>query len=48
MMPYVHVNFIPGLWRQKQNSTETPFHQEMGLKFKEETSEVLHLKRGYV
>jgi hypothetical protein len=34
--------------KTKAHSTETTFQHEMGLKFKEETIEMLHLERGYV
>jgi len=28
-------------------AVKTPFHQQIGLKFKEETSEVLHLEHSF-
>jgi hypothetical protein len=43
MMQDVHVKFNPGLRWQKQHSTERLFYQHTGLKFKEQTGEVLRL-----
>jgi hypothetical protein len=49
MMQDVHVKLNPGLSWQKQHSTRRRlFHQQIGLKFKGETSKVLHLKHGFV
>jgi hypothetical protein len=43
-MQDVHWKLNPGLPRQKQHSTEDSFHQQTGLKFKEETNKVLHFQ----
>jgi len=41
---YVHVILNPGLQRQKQHSARRKFfHQQIWLKFWEETSKVMHL-----
>jgi hypothetical protein len=43
MMQFVHIRLNPGLPWQKQHSTgRRLFHQQIGLEFKEETSEVQH------
>ena len=43
----VHVKLNPGLPWQKQNLTcRGVFHQQIVLKFKEETSKVLHLEHS--
>jgi hypothetical protein len=43
MMQDVFVKLTPRLPWQKQHSTKTRlFHQQIGLNFKEETSEMLH------
>jgi hypothetical protein len=45
----LHVKLNPGLPLQKQHSTRRrSFHQQIGLKFKEEASKVLHLEHSFV
>ena len=41
MMQDVHVRLNPGLQRDKQHSTRRRLHQQIGFKFKEETSQML-------
>ena len=49
MMQDVHVKLNPGLPWQKQHSTRKRlFSQQFGLKFKEETSNILHLEYSFV
>jgi len=49
MMEDVRVKLNPGLLWQKLHSTkEDSFYQQMGLKFEEETSKMLHLEHGFV
>lgn len=49
MMQDVHVNLNPELLWQKQHSTRRrPFHQQQGLKFKEESSRVLQIEDSFV
>jgi len=48
-MQDVHVKLNPGLPWQKQHSTRKRlFSQQIGLKFKEETSKMLHLEYSFV
>jgi hypothetical protein len=50
MMQGVHVKLNAELPWQKQHSKRKKgsFHQQTGLKFKEETSKVLHLEHSFV
>jgi hypothetical protein len=50
MMQDVHVEFNPGLLEQKhiQQREKKTFNQQIRLKFKEETSEVLRLEHIFV
>jgi hypothetical protein len=49
MMQGVHVKLNPELPWQKQHSTRRKiFSPTTGLKFKEETSKVLHLEHSFV
>jgi hypothetical protein len=44
MMQDVHGKLNPGWPWQKQKKEEDSCHQQIGLKFKEETSKMLHLE----
>jgi hypothetical protein len=49
MMQGVHVKLNPELpWLNSIQQEEESFHQQTGLKFKEETSKVLHLEHCFV
>jgi hypothetical protein len=49
MMQDVHVKLSPGLpWQKGIQQEEDSFHQQIGLKFKEETSEMLHLEHRHL
>jgi len=48
MQDEVHLKLNPGLSRQQQRSTkEDSFRQQVGIKFEEETSKVLHLEHSF-
>jgi hypothetical protein len=47
-MEGVLVKLNPGLPWQKLHLTRRIFYQQIGLTFEEETSEMLHLERGFV
>jgi hypothetical protein len=45
----VHVKLNPKLqWLKQDSKEEESFHQQTGLKFKEETSKVLHFEYCYL
>ena len=49
MMQDVHMNLIQVCHGKSSiHQEEDSLHQQIGLKFKEETSKVLHLKRSFV
>lgn len=49
MMEDVHAKLNPVLlWRKQHSARKNPFHQQIGLKFKEETVEMLHLELRFV
>jgi len=48
MMHDRHVKLNPGLLYQEQHSTRRRLRHQIGHKFKEETSEVLHVEHRYV
>ena len=49
MMQDVHVKLNPGLpWQEQHSKGRRLFRQQIGLKFTEETSEVLHLEHNLV
>jgi hypothetical protein len=49
MMEGVHVKLNPGLpWQKLHLTRRRFFYQQFGLKFEEETSEMLHLEHGFV
>jgi len=49
MMHDVHMKLNPGIpWQSSFQEEEGSFYQHIGLKFKEETSEVLHLGYSFV
>jgi hypothetical protein len=49
MTPDVHIKLNIVLPRQKQHSTtRNSLHQQIGLKFKEKSRKVLHLKHSFV
>ena len=44
MMQDVHMKLNPGLsWQNSIRQEKSSFHQQIGIKFKELTGEVLHL-----
>ena len=47
-MQDVHGKLNKGLPLQSSTRQEHSFHQELGLTFKEETSQVLHLEHDFV
>jgi hypothetical protein len=47
-MEDVRVKLNPGLPWQKLRSTRRRLYQQIGLKFEEETSKMLHLEHGFV
>jgi hypothetical protein len=48
-MQDVHVKLNPGLPKQETAfNREKTFHQQNGLKFKEETTEVVHFEHSFV
>jgi hypothetical protein len=49
MMQDVHVKLNPELpWQKSSIQQEESFHQQTGLKLKEEISKVLHLEHSFV
>ena len=49
MMQDVHVKLNPGLpWQSSIQREEDYFHQQNELKFKKETSKVLHMEHSFV
>jgi len=49
MMQYVYVTLKPRFpWKSSIQLEEGSFHQQIGLKFKEENTEVLHLEHSFV
>jgi len=48
MIHDLRMNLNPTLPQQKQHSTKRPFDQKLGIKFKEETSKVVHLDHSFV
>jgi hypothetical protein len=49
MMKGVHVKLNPELlWKTSIQQEEDSFHQQTGFKFKEATSDVLHLEHSFV
>ena len=45
----VSMKLNPGLpWQKQHQQEEDSFHQQIGLKFKEETSKMLHLEHSFV
>jgi hypothetical protein len=47
-MQDVHVNLNPGLPGKSSIQQEDSFHQQIGIKFKEESDKVLHLEHSFV
>ena len=49
MMEDVRVKLNPGLsWKSCVQQEEDSLYQQIGLKFEEETSKMLHLEHGFV
>jgi len=49
MMEDVRVKLNPKLpWKKLHSTRRKLFHQQIGLKFEEETGKILHLKHGFV
>ena len=49
MMEDVRVKLNPGLsWKSCVQQKEESLYQQIGLKFEEETSKMLHLEHGFV
>jgi hypothetical protein len=49
MMQGVHVKLNPELsWQNQYSTRRRLFHQQTGLKFKEETSKMLHLEHSFL
>jgi hypothetical protein len=48
-MEDVRVKLNPGFpWQQLRSTRRNSLYQHIGLKFEEETSELLHLEHGFV